>query len=238
MASQLVMTLGGSGFHGGLGAMLVEVLPFVRGLANDIRAALGDDHPGLIPTVMVAYALASLLTGGIFILLGLLKLGNLVRRSTKFVVEVIVTVQVPYFPHTVLTGAIGAIGISFFILGLGLTLPPSATLSLSNVGSTIFEQSHIGLLAASFFPALILIISLRAQTVHRWTRGGVLSPYFIPLYLLTILGVFWITVHAFHVSKPNLIARGWLFQLGSARTSSSIIASWNYWALFDFVRFS
>jgi hypothetical protein len=58
---------------------MVEVLPFIRGLANDIRGALGDDHPGLIPTVMAAYALTSFLTGGIFVIMSLLKLGNFVR---------------------------------------------------------------------------------------------------------------------------------------------------------------
>jgi MFS superfamily sulfate permease-like transporter len=72
------MTLGGSRFPGALGAMLIEILPFLRGIASDIARALGSSHPGLIPTVMAAYALTSLLTGAAFILLGLLKLGTLV----------------------------------------------------------------------------------------------------------------------------------------------------------------
>lgn len=60
--------------------MLIEILPFLRGVATDIRNALGDDSPALIPTVMAAYALTSFLTGASFIILGLLKLGNLVSR--------------------------------------------------------------------------------------------------------------------------------------------------------------
>jgi SulP family sulfate permease len=58
--------------------MLIEILPFLRGVATDIRAVLGDDHPSLIPTVMAAYVLTSFFTGAAFVLLGILKLGNLV----------------------------------------------------------------------------------------------------------------------------------------------------------------
>ncbi|KAJ7501843.1 hypothetical protein B0H11DRAFT_2275043 [Mycena galericulata] len=35
LTSQLVMTLGGSQFPGALGAMLIEILPFLRGIATD-----------------------------------------------------------------------------------------------------------------------------------------------------------------------------------------------------------
>lgn len=72
------MTLGGSLFPGALGAMLIEVLPFMRGVASDIRNALGDDSPSVVPTVMVAYALSSFLIGIIFIIIGGLGLGRLV----------------------------------------------------------------------------------------------------------------------------------------------------------------
>ncbi|KAJ6559830.1 sulfate transporter family-domain-containing protein [Mycena capillaripes] len=225
LTSQLAMTAGGSRFPGALGAMLIEILPFLRGVATDIRAALGDTHPGLIPTVMAAYALTSFLTGAAFLILGLLKLGNLVA----------------YFPQTVLTGAIGAIGLSLFVLGLGLPFPPSATpLSLSNVASTLFSRSHLGLLAASFFPALILSVTLRSRHIELWTRGLIRSAYYIPVYLLVIPAVFWIAVRAVGVPKEDLIATGWLFTVDSVSASSSssvkiaASASWNYWTLFDF----
>ncbi|KAJ6465548.1 sulfate transporter family-domain-containing protein [Mycena vitilis] len=220
LASQVVMTLGGSGFPGALGAMLMEILPFLRGVANDIRGALGDDHPGLIPTVMAAYALTSFFTGFAFIILGILRLGNLVA----------------YFPQTVLTGAIGAIGVSLFVLGLGLPFPPSETpLALGNVRSTLFDQSHLGILAASFFPAFVLSVTLRSQVIAKWTRGLVRSAYYIPVYLLCIPAVFWIVARSLHFSNQELIAKGWLFTVDSASTSSAgIAASWNYWTLFDF----
>lgn len=75
------MTLGGSRFPGALGAMLIEILPFLRGVGSDIRDTLGSDHPALVPTVMVAYALTSFLTGFLFIALGVLKLGRIVSHA-------------------------------------------------------------------------------------------------------------------------------------------------------------
>ena len=77
----MVMTLHGSLFPGALGAMLIEILPFLRGIGSDLQRALGDDSPKLLPTVMVAYALTSFLIGIIFIILGVLKAGKVVRRA-------------------------------------------------------------------------------------------------------------------------------------------------------------
>ncbi|KAJ7183837.1 hypothetical protein C8R46DRAFT_520095 [Mycena filopes] len=221
LTSQIAMTLGGSRFPGALGAMLMEILPFLRGAANDIRSALGDDHPGLIPTVMAAYALTSFMTGFAFIILGLLRLGTVVA----------------YFPQTVLTGAIGAIGVSMFVLGLGLPFPPSAPpLALGNVATTLFAKEHLGLLAASFFPAFILSLSLRSRALEVWTRGAVQSAYYIPIYLLCIPVVFWITARALHTPHEHLVATGWLFSVDTASISSTsgVVASWNYWTLFNF----
>ncbi|KAF9015827.1 hypothetical protein BDZ89DRAFT_1166556 [Hymenopellis radicata] len=57
LTSQLVMTLGGSLFPGALGSMLIEILPFLRGIATTIQNRLGQGHPAVLPTVMAAYAL-------------------------------------------------------------------------------------------------------------------------------------------------------------------------------------
>ena len=72
------MTLGGSLFPGALGSMLIEILPFLRGIALSIQATLGSDSPRLLPTVLAAYAMASLLIGVVFLVLGALRCGRLV----------------------------------------------------------------------------------------------------------------------------------------------------------------
>lgn len=79
--SQFAMTLWGSRFPGALGAMLIEILPFLRGIGSDLQRALGDDSPKLVPTVMVAYTLTSFLIGIIFFALGFFKAGRIVRLT-------------------------------------------------------------------------------------------------------------------------------------------------------------
>ncbi|KAJ7743611.1 hypothetical protein B0H16DRAFT_1322642 [Mycena metata] len=190
------MTVGGSRFPGALGAMLMEILPFLRGVASDIGGALGDDHPGLIPTVMAAYVLTSFLTGFAFIVLGLLRLGTVVR----------------------------------------LPFPPStAPLTLGNVATTLFAKEHLGLLAASFFPAFNLSVSLRSKFLEAWTRGAVKSAYYIPVYLLSVPALFWIVVGSLHIPHEHLVAAGWLFTINTeSKSSTGLVSSWNYWTLFDF----
>ena len=78
--SQVVMTFGGSLFPGALGSMLIEILPFLRGIASKIQTSLGDDNPDLVPTVFAAYALTSILIGAIFTILGISRCGRLVEQ--------------------------------------------------------------------------------------------------------------------------------------------------------------
>lgn len=70
------MTLGGSLFPGALGSMLIEILPFLRGIATSIQNRMGADSPSLLPTVMAAYAMTSFLTGAVFLVLGVFRCGK------------------------------------------------------------------------------------------------------------------------------------------------------------------
>lgn len=71
--------------------MLIEILPFLRAIASEIQSKLGYDHPGVLPTTAVAYALTSLLLGAMFLIVGALRCGSLAG----------------FFPSPVLTGVIG-----------------------------------------------------------------------------------------------------------------------------------
>jgi MFS superfamily sulfate permease-like transporter len=71
--------------------MLAELLPFFRSIASAIQKDLGTSHPGVLPTTMAAFALASIIMGSMFLLLAALRCGNLVG----------------YFPQTVMKGVIG-----------------------------------------------------------------------------------------------------------------------------------
>lgn len=91
VTSQAALTFGRSAFPCALGSMLAEVLPFLRNIAIAIQKELGQSHPGILPTTVVAYALTSFLLGAMFTVLAVLKCGRLVG----------------YFPNTVMQGVIG-----------------------------------------------------------------------------------------------------------------------------------
>ncbi|KAF2653097.1 hypothetical protein K491DRAFT_21363 [Lophiostoma macrostomum CBS 122681] len=220
--SQLSMTFGGSLFPGALGSMFLEVLPFLRAIATSIQDKLGEDHPGVLPTVMATYALTSLLVGVILLGLGMLRCGRLVE----------------YFPATVLSGAIGAIGVSLFILGLELTIPTSSQrLSLKTAEDILFNKTHLPLLVASVGAAAFLSLSLRLGTLFKLTRGFTQSPLYVPMYCFFIAGVFWIVVAAAKYSNAHGLATlrstGWLFTVETSTRDTGGFG-WNYWALFDF----
>ncbi|KAI0192416.1 sulfate transporter family-domain-containing protein [Astrocystis sublimbata] len=221
---QVVLTLGGSLFPGALSAMLIEVLPFMRGVASDIRNALGDDNPSVVPTVMVAYALSSFLIGIVFLILGALGAGRVIS----------------YFPQTVLTGAIGGIGVSLFILGLELPLPSDESLTLRNAGSLLFSKDHAPLLVASLLPIVFMCYSVRSETLNKLTRGAVQHPYYVPLYFLAIAALFWIIVGALGIERlgglHTLAANGWIFSTGESLSGGkeSLKDALNYWDLFNF----
>ncbi|KAI5295216.1 hypothetical protein KEM52_002013 [Ascosphaera acerosa] len=222
--SQLVLTLGGSGFPGALGGMLVEVLPFLRALASDIMGELGRDSPKLVPTVVAAYALTSFLIGACFLGLGMLRLGW----------------TVDYIPTTVLHGTIGALGLSLFILGFELTVPSSAPeLTLKSANDVLFSKDHFGLVLAVVLPTLVLCVTLRWSFCARVTRGWTEHAMYVPFFMLLIGGVFWIVVAGLGLAMPvgmaQLANQGWLFALtGPLKDESGLGTSWNYFKLFNF----
>jgi SulP family sulfate permease len=87
LIAQLVYTLGGSGFAGANGSMMIEVVvcvlvaflpfpllpnlirrsirqPFFHILATAIAQEIGDENPAaIVATTLVAYAMSSVLTG-------------------------------------------------------------------------------------------------------------------------------------------------------------------------------
>ncbi|ORY02566.1 hypothetical protein BCR34DRAFT_605537 [Clohesyomyces aquaticus] len=217
------MTLGGSLIPGALGSLFVEVLPFLRAIATGIQLELGDGHPGILPTVMAAYAMTSLLVGSTFLLLGLFRCGRIVD----------------YFPRNVLVGAIGAIGLLLFGLGLELTIPSDGGhLELSTAGDILFNKTHLPLLATSVITAVFLSLSIRSRSLSRLVRGATEHAIYIPMVCLAVAFIFWIiaasTEHTHRDALAVLRSKGWLFAVEEAQSRTT--PDWNYWALFDFSR--
>ncbi|KAF5319323.1 hypothetical protein D9619_008654 [Psilocybe cf. subviscida] len=192
--SQLVYTLGGSGFAGANGSMMIEVVPFFHILATDIAAEIGDDQPlAIIATTLVAYALSSILTGLSFLLLGALKLG----------------VVVGFFPRHILVGCIGGVGV--FLIQTGLTV--SMRISEENFTMTwktfefMFFNVHNLIL---WTLPLGLAILLRVVT-HKYHHQLI-----FPLYFIIIPVIFYIVVLAAGLDLNSLRHSGWVFDMGSS----------------------
>ena len=135
----------------------------------------------------------------------------------------------------------GAIGVSLFLLALQLTLPPTAPkLDLASAGHVLFNDTHLPLFFASILPALFLSTSIRLPLLAKLTRGFTDHALYVPTYMFTIIGIFWVAVAATaQANKPgmsHLADVGWLFTVQPNIKSNATHQAWNYWASFDFPR--
>lgn len=92
LISQLIFSGGGSAFKGAVGSMMIEVMPFLHIICTIVeRDMSGQSRHAIIATVMIAYATSTILTGLVFLLLGIFKMGALFQ----------------FFPRHILIGSIG-----------------------------------------------------------------------------------------------------------------------------------
>lgn len=205
--AQLTYTLGGSGFAGANGSMMIEVVPFFHIIASRIALEIGEEHPKeVIATTLVAFALSSVLTGLAFALLGALRLGALLG----------------FFPRHILVGCIGGVGA--FLIETGLTV--STRISDDDFTYTFatlkffFEPSNLAL----WLPSLGLAVLLRVIT-HRYHHQLI-----FPLFFFVIPIIFYIVVAAARLDLGVLRQAGWLFDMGN-----SADRSWyEFYTYFDF----
>ncbi|KAH3938330.1 hypothetical protein HBH53_264440 [Parastagonospora nodorum] len=214
--SQAVLTMGGSSVPPALSSMLAEALPFLRSIATTIQNNLGSGHPDVLPTTLAAFALSSVALGTVFLLLAALRIGSLVS----------------FFPETVMSGVIGAVGVSLCILGLEIPFPASSPhLNLA----ALFHRDHIPLLAASVLPALCLSITVRLEILVVGATSWTKHPLYVPLFCIGTAMTFWIVVAASsNTDTTTLWHQGWLFATTIELSTSS--APWDYWSLFDMER--
>lgn len=190
--SQLVYSLGGSGFAGANGSVMIEVVPFFHILATAIAQQIGDENPKeIIATTLVAYTLSSLLTGLSFLLLGALKLGAIVG----------------FFPRHILVGCIGGVGV--FLLETGLAV--SIRISEDDLGvdwksiETIFLDTH---------NLVLWLLPLALAIVLRVITSRYHHQLIFPMYFIAIPMIFYVIVAAGRFDLGNLRQHGWLFDVG------------------------
>ncbi|KAJ3746096.1 sulfate transporter family-domain-containing protein [Lentinula detonsa] len=208
--AQLCFTLGGSGFAGANGSMMIEVVPFYHILAARIAYAIGEDKPAeVIATTIVAYALSSVLTGLSFLLLGALRLGALIG----------------FFPRHILVGCIGGVGA--FLIETGLTVSmripdDDFNIDLETLRFMFLEPQNLALWTIP----LALAILLRLIT-SRWSHQLI-----FPVYFVVIPVFFYVIVAAARCDLDELREDGWLFDIPGGINGQSE-SWWKFYTYFD-----
>ncbi|KAH7102554.1 sulfate anion transporter [Auriculariales sp. MPI-PUGE-AT-0066] len=216
IVSQLVYTLGASGFAGANGSMIIEVVPFFHMIGTTILNELGPDADprSVIATTMAAFALSSILTGIAFMLLGKFQLGALIN----------------FFPRHILIGCIGGVG--WFLIETGLEVCGGLKEESFQYNWDHFEYFFLTpRVMALWLPAMLLAIGLRVIT-HRYDHQLIFPSYFIG-----ICTAFYVVVLAFSLDISDLRRDGWVFDLGDAGGANGF-QWWEFWTFFDFRRTS
>jgi SulP family sulfate permease len=203
--SQLVYSTG-SIFRGGVGSEMIEVVPFFHKMAYLIMAKMGTANPdALRATVITSYAMSSIITGFVFLGLGAARLGTLVN----------------FFPHSILTGCIGGVGIFLFVTGIEVSARLDGNLELSKtVLAKLFEADTVVL----WIPPLALAIIL-LTIKHFYDR-----PWLVPAYYIGITALFYIITTAVpSINMEDLRSHGWVFQ-----APASGVPFYNFYSYYKF----
>jgi SulP family sulfate permease len=190
--AQLVYSTG-SIFRGGVGSEMIEVVPFFHKMTYLIIGQMGTNNPdALRATVITSYAMSSMLTGIVFFALGSAKLGTLVN----------------FFPHSILTGCIGGVGVFLFITGIEVSARLDGNLEFTmEVIKKLFSADT----APLWIPPLGMAILLLAIK-HFYDR-----PWLVPAYYIAITAIFYIVTTAVpSINMDDLRAGGWVFEAPAA----------------------
>lgn len=209
IVSQLVYSLGGSIFKGGIGSEMVktffaydrnaanqvqiEVVPFFHKMAFLILAKVGDDNPkAVLATTILSYSISSVVTGAVFFLMGKCKLGALIG----------------FFPRHILISCIGGVG--WFLVATGLEV--SARLN----GNLEYDLATLRKLFEPDTVALWIIPLLLALCLF-FIKHLVEHPLLDATYFLSIIAIFYFFVGAIDkLELPNLRSKGWVFNAPDA----------------------
>ncbi|KAF2461111.1 sulfate transporter family-domain-containing protein [Lineolata rhizophorae] len=189
IVSQLIYSLGGSIFKGAVGSEMIEVVPFFHKMAILIMNQMGEDHPAaILSTVITSYAISSIITGAIFFVLGILKLGNLVN----------------FFPRSITAGCIGGVGLFLILTGIEVSAQLEGDFEFSK---ETFQELFQGETIAQWIIPIalaVLLIVIRA----RWH-----STFVLPAYIIAVIAIFYIIFMGIvHRDMTALRETTWVFQ--------------------------
>ena len=206
IVSQLVYSLGGSVFRGGVGSEMIEVVPFFHKMAFTIMQQVGTENPkAVLATTVLAYSLSSVLTGICFFLLGQCKLGVLIG----------------FFPRHILVGCIGGVGFFLVVTGIEVSARLEGNLEY-NIGT--LERLFHGDTIAHWVVPLVLAITL--LVLKKWIKHSLTDA----AWFISIIVIFYLLIAAIPaLSIEDLRTSGWIFEAPAAGKPW-----WHFYTLYDF----
>ncbi|KAI4223731.1 MAG: hypothetical protein L6R36_005197 [Xanthoria steineri] len=206
IVSQLVYSLGGSIFKGGIGSEMIEVVPFFHKMAFIILSKVGDDEPdAVLATTILSFSISAIMTGFVFFMMGFCKLGALIG----------------FFPRHILIGCIGGVG--YFLIATGVEVSARLDGNLEYNMATLrklFQADTIALWTLPLFLAISLIL-VKRQVKYSFVDAA---------YFLSIIGIFYFFVGAIDkLELPDLRSKGWVFKAPDAG-----VPFYHFYTLYNF----
>ena len=203
--SQLVYSLGGSIFRGGVGSEMIEVVPFFHKMAFTIMQQVGDNPRAVLATTVLSYSLSSILTGAVFFLLGQCRLGVLIG----------------FFPRHILIGCIGGVG--WFLVATGVEVSAGLKGNLEYNFETLQHLFQADTIALWIIP---LALSITLFIVKKWVKHSLTDA----AWFVSIILVFYLVIAAIpNLSISDLRGTGWVFEAPAAG-----VPWWHFYTLYDF----
>lgn len=179
-------------------------------MAYMILGRIGEDKPEVVmATVIVSYALSSVLTGIIFLLLSFFRLGDLVS----------------FFPRSILLGCIGGVGVFLFLTGIEVSAGLDSNMEWDlEVFERLISPGTVVLWAVPLVLSITLLI-IRSYLSH---------PTVMPAFFILLVGIFYIVFAALpNVSLQDLQNSGWVFAAPEAGVSP--FHFYSYYSKYEFV---
>ncbi|KAL8633576.1 hypothetical protein Q9189_000729 [Teloschistes chrysophthalmus] len=206
IVSQLVYSLGGSIFKGGIGSEMIEVVPFFHKMAFLILNKVGEGNPkAVLATTVLSYSISSVVTGAVFYLMGKCKLGSLIG----------------FFPRHILIGCIGGVG--WFLVATGLEVSARLDGNLEYDMVTLRKLFQADTVALWVLP---LALSIFLILIKHWVK----HPLTDATFFLSIIAIFYFFVGAMdQLHLPDLRDKGWVFEAPDAG-----VPFYHFYTLYNF----
>lgn len=219
MMGQLVFTFQ-SRFVNAVGLQMVENVPFLHALAYAVIARQGYGEEAL-STLFFLFGVSSIVVGGVFYLLGRLRLGKLVY----------------FFPNHVLVGCIGGIGVFILFTAAEVTTNVPFQLSLEGLESLV-EHWYLLWVVLAFEASLRLLMWATQDELGR-PKWQLLTPTFY----ISITPIFYLGLWIAGISMDRAREIGYFFpatNTGTLTTADEPTSPWmdpHLWDIFRVVDF-